>query len=216
MYFTTDDERARLSAVVEDQLETTLADFAAEARLQSAIAEAGNRPIDFENVSDYVIPSLIVRLELAYAEALQQPVVTKRKSRATTQPAGDPRFTVARWLDKPRDFKGTRRQADALVKQARFAQSLLSERLRLAPPATTPPSLRSDWRHELRQLDTFLTTLAPHEPRPKLTIDTQPARLPADDSLEEQRRKWLEQRRQTELEQITEQEEIQQMELLPE
>jgi hypothetical protein len=216
MYFTTAAERTRLSAVVEDQLETTLADLAAEARLQAAIARAKDRPIDLEHVDNYVIPPLIVRLELTYADAMQQPVITKRKSRATTQPAGDPRFTVARWLDKPREFQGTRRQAEALARQARLARSLLSERLRLAPAATTPPSVRSEWQRDLNRLDTFLTALTPHKTRSKLTIDNEPARLPADDSLEEQRRQWLEQRRQAELEQITEEEEIQQMELLPE
>jgi hypothetical protein len=218
IHFATDKEWAVFSPIVEDQLEMTLADFAAEAQLRAAIAAAKGRPIELGRVPGGVVPALIPRLELAYADALNQPVVVKGKSgRSMTRPA-DPRraHTIARWIDDPHDFDGSWSETRALAGHVRFAQSLLTERLRIEPTTTENVPVKVEIGRELGRLDILLTALTPDRPRPKLTPDTQPARLPADDTLKERRRQWLEQRRQAELQQINEESLKQEMELLPE
>lgn len=217
-HFTTDTEWAVLSAIVEKELETTLADFVAEAHLRAAIADAKGHPIKLGRVSDKIVPALAVLLELAYADARHQSVTPKGKSRTpTTRPASSRRgHTIARWIDKPDDFSGSWPEAQALARHVHFAQSLLTERLRIEPTTTKNTPMKAELTRELVRLDRLLTALTPGRPKPKLTIESEPARLPADDSLEEQRQKWLEQRRQTEVQQITEESEKQQMELLPE
>jgi len=218
IHFTTDTERANFSATVEKKLEMTLADFAAEARLQAAIDTAKGRPIQLGRVSDYVIPALAVRLELAFADARHLPVALKGKSHASTTRAAASRraHTIARWIDKPGDFNGSWPEAQTLARHVRFAQSLLTERLRIEPNTKKTIPIKAELRREWKRLEALLTALTPGQPKPKLTIDTEPARLPAENALEKQRRQWLEQRRQAELQHVAEEGEKRKSELLPE
>ena len=218
IHFTTDPEWAVFSSIVEVQLEMSLADFAAEAHLQAAIEAAKGRPIELGRVPDDVVPALAVRLEMAYADARRQPITRKGKSPAPTTRAAAPRrgHTIVRWIDKPDDFNSTWPTAQALARHVRFAQSLLTERIRIEITTTQNAPIKAELRRELVRLDRLLTALTPGQPRPTLTGDSEPAKLPADDALEERRRQWLEERRQAKLQRITEESEKQELELLPE
>jgi hypothetical protein len=161
---------------VEKSIELSLADMAAEAHLQAAIARSKGQGLTLPFVTEYERPSLVPRLIDAYDEALKKPVsiepapakpVAKPKSKTprpkpgeqaaapapepvpASQPAGKP---LAELLKDTGPFTGTHEEVTAITRQIRFAASLLTARVHYDSEYKTNPEVKKDLDNQKKQL----------------------------------------------------------------
>ncbi len=137
--------RAAMSSLCREQAGRTLGQLAAEAHLKAALAGQATQAIRLKYVTEYELPDLLPRLAEAYKASLEQePGAASTAPAPASQPEATPSpGTLARWMEQPGAYNGTSKAARALLAQAYYAHSLVSERLRLDPELRRDSALRA-------------------------------------------------------------------------
>lgn len=195
----------RMSKEVEERVQVSLGDMAAEAHLQAAIIRSRGSSVTLSYITDYERPYLVPRLISAYQEALKKPIrvepptrpAQKSKTKSTKLKPGEaepppdpappasqpeaPTFELAKLLDAPAGpFNGTREEAAAISRQIRFASSLLAARMRYDGAYKTNPAVRDEIKKEQERLAALQKDLFGKPTESKQNREPRESRTPAE------------------------------------
>jgi len=164
-----------LDQIVSEELGMSLAELAADLRIQAAIERARKMPpspFQLGLVSPYELEALVAQLKREYTRLLDEPAVVRearpdrsgseRNAEEASDLQGPARVastatgpSIRDWIDDADNYDGARTEAAAFARQIALALGLLQERMRLDPELRNDKALRTSLlaeQHRLRRL----------------------------------------------------------------